>query len=216
MTMISTRRAITLTIFAAAAPVLLLLDSTPAAAKRGGAGRMVEVGPIWNQQDAEMKCAKAARREGGTWTGQWKTTRPGQMSVCEIRTASARGGRAIEVGPIWNQQDAEMKCPKAARKAGGRWTGQWWTTRPGQMSVCEVKMDSAGKLIWPDSPKKPGGFIPGRTDQRGKRMVEVGPIWNQMDAERKCAKAARDSGGKWTGQWKTTRPGQMSVCEIAK
>jgi hypothetical protein len=27
----------------------------------------------------------------------------------------------IDVGPIWNQADAESKCRKAARKAGGEW-----------------------------------------------------------------------------------------------
>ena len=26
-----------------------------------------------------------------------------------------------------------------ARKAGASWTGQWWTTVPGRMSVCEIK-----------------------------------------------------------------------------
>lgn len=102
-------------------------------------------------------------------------------------------GKTVEVGPIWNQQDAERKCPKAARRAGGYWTGQWWTTKPGRMSVCQYKVKASGK-----------------------RMIEVGPIWNQADANVKCPKAARKSGGYWTGQWKTTRPGIMSVCEIRR
>ncbi len=123
-----------------AAPAALLLSSVPAEARHGF--RDVEVGPIWNDMDAQRKCPKAARDLGGTWTGQWHTTRPGQMSVCEIAGAkSGRGNkdRWLEAGPIWNQFDAERKCPDVARRAGAKWTGQWKTTRPGQMSVCEVK-----------------------------------------------------------------------------
>jgi hypothetical protein len=139
--MITIRSGTALSIVCAAASAALFLSSTPAAARHGGHGREVEVGPIWNQMDAERKCPQAARAAGGTWTGQWHTTRMGQMSVCEI--AGGHGGghkdRDVEVGPIWNQMDAERKCPHAARAAGGTWTGQWHTTRPGQMSVCEIK-----------------------------------------------------------------------------
>ncbi|RYY25898.1 MAG: hypothetical protein EOP62_12325 [Sphingomonadales bacterium] len=57
----------------------------------GGSGwgrestRSIEVGPIWNQRDAETKCANKAREMRGEWTGQWSTTVQGRMSVCEIR-----------------------------------------------------------------------------------------------------------------------------------
>ena len=113
----------------------LLAITTPAAAKV----RPVQVGPIWNQHDAQQKCAAAARQAGGTWTGQWRTTRPGQMSECDIRTDHDRERiRSVEVGPIWNQMDANQKCPAAAQREGGQWTGQWRTIRPGMMSVCDV------------------------------------------------------------------------------
>jgi hypothetical protein len=49
-----------------AAPAALILASAPAAARE----RMVEVGPIWNDMDAQRKCAEAARQAGGAWTGQ--------------------------------------------------------------------------------------------------------------------------------------------------
>lgn len=55
----------------------------------GGGGRGVtrdiEVGPIWNQRDAEGKCRNKAVEMRGEWTGQWRTTVQGRMSVCEIR-----------------------------------------------------------------------------------------------------------------------------------
>ena len=194
------RYAIALSIACSAVPAAALLIAMPAAAKPGGKVKQVEVGPIWNQADAEVKCAKAARKAGGTWTGQWRTTRPGIMSECEIRMSGGGGsgkGKPVEVGPIWNQADAEVKCRKAAGKAGGTWTGEWWTTRPGIMSVCEIKMSGGGA----------GGQV---------KTVEVGPIWNQADAEVKCPQAARKAYGRWTGQWWTTQPGRMSVCEIRR
>ena len=46
----------------------------------------------------------------------------------------------IEAGPIWNQADANQKCPRIAARAKGAWTGQWWTTQPGKMSVCQVNI----------------------------------------------------------------------------
>jgi Mannan-binding protein len=46
--------------------------------------------------------------------------------------------RMVNAGPIWNQQDAAMKCPVVAYAVNGRWTGQWRTTQQGQMSVCEI------------------------------------------------------------------------------
>ncbi|MEH6758083.1 MAG: mannan-binding lectin [Parasphingorhabdus sp.] len=47
--------------------------------------------------------------------------------------------RDINAGPIWNQQDAEIKCPAVAASQSGKWTGQWRTTVQGKMSVCEIR-----------------------------------------------------------------------------
>jgi hypothetical protein len=156
----------------------------------------VEAGPIWSQADAQNKCPAAAAANGGVWTGQWKTTVPGQMSVCEIRRVSPGGGyvKNFNAGPIWSQADAQNKCPAVAAANGGVWTGQWKTTVPGQMSVCEVRVARS----------------------RAKRVVnvEAGPIWSQADAQNKCPAVATANGGVWTGQWNTTVPGQMSVCQI--
>lgn len=49
-----------------------------------------------------------------------------------------RRTRNVNAGPIWNQQDALVKCPVAAFAVGGTWTGAWRTTIEGQMSVCEI------------------------------------------------------------------------------
>ena len=122
---------------------------------------------------------------------------PAALLLSSTPAAARHGVKPIEAGPIWNDMDANRKCPDVARRAGGTWTGQWRTTRPGMMSECDVRMEHGG------------GWHGG-----GKRDVDAGPIWNQMDADRKCPDVARKAGGTWTGQWHTTRPGMMSVCEV--
>jgi hypothetical protein len=103
----------------------------------------VEAGAIWNQADAQRKCPEVATANGGTWNGQWRTTVPGRMSVCELRLPPSNGRYVVEVieaGPIWSQSDAEKKCPEVAKAHGATWTGQWRTTVLGRMSVCEVRL----------------------------------------------------------------------------
>lgn len=52
----------------------------------------------------------------------------------------ARGHvRSVKAGPIWNRQDADVKCPIVAYAVEGKWTGAWRTTQWGQMSVCDIE-----------------------------------------------------------------------------
>ncbi len=97
----------------------------------------VEAGPIWNQQHAEQVCPAIAHATNGAWTGQWWTTVWNEMSVCQIEYTPP--SRAVEAGPIWNQQHANQVCPAVAHAAGGEWTGHWWTTVWNEMSVCQVR-----------------------------------------------------------------------------
>lgn len=127
-------------------------------------------------------------------------------------TPAAARQRSVEVGPIWNQVDADRKCREAARREGGAWTGQWRTTRPGQMSECDIKMEHHEAMRRIET--GPSWMEHGH--HHHTKAIEVGPIWNQMDADRKCPEAARRVGGTWTGQWRTTRPGQMSECDIKR
>ena len=50
-----------------------------------GNTRDVNAGPIWSREDAKTKCPVVAASQGGQWTGEWRTTVQGKMSVCEIR-----------------------------------------------------------------------------------------------------------------------------------
>lgn len=49
----------------------------------------IEAGPIFSNDDANNKCPVIAQQNNGTWTGQWRTTVSGQMSVCEIEFAGS-------------------------------------------------------------------------------------------------------------------------------
>ncbi len=101
------------------------------------AQQAVEAGPIWNQQHANQVCPAIAASQGGEWTGHWWTTVPNEMSVCQI--SIAQPARAVNAGPIWNQQHANQVCPAIAASQGGEWTGHWWTTVPNEMSVCQIR-----------------------------------------------------------------------------
>ena len=92
----------------------------------------------------------------------------------------------VNAGPIWNQQDANTKCPATCGAGYGAWDGQWWTTVWGEMSVCECLAPAFD--------------------------INAGPIWNQEDAQAKCPGVCQGANGVWNGQWTTTDPGTMSVC----
>ncbi len=146
-----------------AAICIAILWGAPAQAKSKADKLRIDVGPIWNQADAESKCRKAARKAGGEWTGEWTTIVPNQSSICVVKKTSGGGSSlrwaepikpaggpsgpkveklssgkwSVEAGPIHADIEAKMKCPRAVGSVGGKWTGAWWTTQMGRMSVCE-------------------------------------------------------------------------------
>ena len=85
-------------------------------------------------------------------------------------TANSALAVDINAGPIWNNEDAQQKCPSVC--SGLRWNGQWATTQQGVMSVCGT---TAGVEI------------------------PIGPIWNNDDAHVKCpAQLSKTTwGGRW-------------------
>ena len=131
---------------------------------------------------------------------------PAALLLAAAPVEAKHGKQTVEAGPIWNDIDAKMKCPRAASAAGAKWTGQWWTTVPGQMSVCQITRDAG----WNSGGGGSGG------GGKSKNTVDAGPIWNDIDAKMKCPRAASSVGAAWTGQWWTTVPGRMSVCEIKR
>ncbi len=108
--------------------------------------------------------------------------------------------QAREAGPIWNNGDANGKCPAVCAPPAS-WSGGWWTTVPNRMSVCECLVPVAYQ---PPPPPPPPQII----------TKEAGPIWNNGDANGKCPAVCAPN-MRWTGQWRTTVPNRMSVCECS-
>lgn len=104
---------------------------------------------LYSEEDARRTCPVAATVIDGEWTGAWARPTGARRSTCEMRFGGRAGGggpqrppagvRAVEAGPIWNQADAEVKCPRLANTERATWTGGWWTTQQGVMSVCELR-----------------------------------------------------------------------------
>ncbi len=112
--------------------------------------------------------------------------------------------RTSEAGPLWNDAQAQSKCPSVC---GGfeAWTRGWWTTVPNRMAVCECIVPNPAMV--PVQVASPPAPVP-----LNKRPVEAGPIWSNDDARAKCPRVCQ-SPEAWNGQWWTTVQGVMSVCE---
>jgi uncharacterized Zn-binding protein involved in type VI secretion len=102
----------------------------------------VPAGSIFNNEDAQTKCPIACASHSGKWNGQWTTVVEGEMSVCGcVQTVPAnQQGKEFVVdvpaGPIFNNEDAQTKCPIVCASQSGKWNGQWKTVVEGEMSVC--------------------------------------------------------------------------------
>jgi hypothetical protein len=96
------------------------------------------MGPLWSQKHAEEKATAYINGHPGLiWTREWQTTIPGNMSVIRVQSA---GIVDVPIGPIWNQQDAELKARAFIRSHPYlRWTGSWNTTQSGKMSVITIE-----------------------------------------------------------------------------
>lgn len=68
----------------------------------------------------------------------------------------------IEAGPIWGNNDANSKCPNICKGQNGQWSGHWWTTVQGQMSVCQCEKSVTVQWV-----KASGGFVPSNAFKGG-------------------------------------------------
>lgn len=69
------------------------------------------------------------------------TNKPNATSVPQTTSApdQTKIPSDVKAGPIWNNDDAKVKCPVAAAAVNREWNGQWTTTVEGQESVCGLK-----------------------------------------------------------------------------
>lgn len=125
------------TTLAAVATLLVLFTSASIANE-------VDAGWIFNDDDAKMKCPMMCSSAGGTWNGKWKQTGTWSDS-CTCNTSGNSSGnkpaktKNIKAGPIWNDMDADTKCPAVCTSHSATWTKNWVTTKEGEMSTCECQ-----------------------------------------------------------------------------
>ena len=132
-----------------------------------------------------------------------------------VASVAAAQARDVDAGPIWNQSDAQEKCPRVCQPPAS-WNGQWRTTVPGRSSVCGC--ESPIIVVTPTPPPTyapvPPRMVPPPPPQAAAREVNAGPIWTQADAQQTCPTVCR-APERWTGGWRTTVPGRMSVFSCA-
>lgn len=85
-------------------------------------------------------------------TFAWLLASLGVSLAGNMALAGSAAADQVQAGPIWNQTDAQQKCPAVCGPRG--WTGQWRTTQPGVMSVCDCAPQ--GPVVVPVPPPGPG------------------------------------------------------------
>ncbi|CAA6813295.1 MAG: Unknown protein [uncultured Thiotrichaceae bacterium] len=182
--------------------------------------RNVKAGAIWDGDHAERKCPVVAQNVKGTWTRRWSKTGPGNESVCEVRfsnlspeptvppptqTPGNTRTRNVAAGPIWDDRQAESKCPVIAANNEAKWTGNWTKTGPGNTSVCEISV-----VVSTNTTQAPVS----QSNSSTVREVAAGGIWDQAQANSKCPVIAANNKARWTGRWRKISVNNDAVCEI--
>jgi Mannan-binding protein len=99
--------------------------------------REIEAGPLFNDGAAKATCPQLCKAPA-RWTGAWRTTKPGIMSVCSCEDPPPPPPAiwTVATGPIRSSADAKKKCVRAC-KAPLTWNGEWRSTKPGKAASCD-------------------------------------------------------------------------------
>jgi len=217
---------------AAPAPVVKPQPVTPPP-KANRKTRYVSAGRMTQQWRANRKCKRIADEANGTWTGQWRKSNDQQEGACEIRFAGGAKQQTQQpaapaavpttivkdaaAGPIWDQAQANQKCPLIAQKNKGQWTGNWRKIGANHQSVCQIRVTAAGTsqpVVESETTYVPLPKPVPAAPASNVREIFAGPIWDQKQANQKCQLIAANNKGVWTGQWRKTGPNHNSLCSI--
>jgi len=192
--------------------------------------RLVSAGRLTQQRRANRKCKRIAEEANGTWTGQWRKSNDQQEGACEIRFAgkAKQPQQAVvpntivkdaDAGPIWDQAQANTKCPLIARNNKGQWTGNWRKVGANNQSVCQIRIEVATGSANPVVKSETTTYVPLPKPKpvalaNNVREIFAGPIWDQKQANSKCQLIAANNKGVWTGDWRKTGPNHNSLCSV--
>jgi hypothetical protein len=121
--------------------------------------------------------------------------------ACGLASLAMPAAQAVEVqaGPIFNNMDAQGKCPRVCQQNGNsRWNGQWHTITGTATSVC----DCEGGM----SPVSPKG---------NSQWAEAGPLFNNMDGRRRNRAGCRSAVARARAWPRRTAPALPAVREAA-
>lgn len=118
---------------------------------------IVEAGPIWNNDHAQGRCPEVLNEwlqanEGKTarWTGQWRTTIEGEMSVCEFEMViNGVTGDKDDKSEIKKDEKQEEKKPVADKKEEDQspsWAGEYCNPN-GCISIENVQETPSGLVF---------------------------------------------------------------------
>lgn len=101
-----------------------------------------------------------------------------------------------KAGPIWNNVDAQRKCPQICTPS--KWDGNWKTTQAGKMSVCSCSGPARSSKSTQQTQSR---VTPQKvaTGKKAKGGVKGGAIWTDIMAEDRCPKIC--SPRNWDGRW---------------
>jgi hypothetical protein len=146
----------------------LPLEGEPASVRTRGLAptvASVEAGPIWSGSDANAKCAAVIGAI--RWGGQ------NGASTCGCRAGVRSATVNVEVGKL-EASAAPERCTAACTQVA--WTGQWWTTVPGAMSVCQLRWTPseppAATGIDTEQLTQVYGLLQSKVDQLGRLREE--------------------------------------------
>lgn len=104
----------------------------------------IPAGPLWSNDEAQKIGPIIAAAHQGTFTGQWSTVVPNEMSVVEVELPTSHTGKNtfttdVLAGPLWSNDEAQKVGPNIAASYGATFTGQWRTIVEGVMSVIQIE-----------------------------------------------------------------------------
>lgn len=202
----------------------------------------VEVGPVFGDAHATaVGDAWCKFNPSHSWTGHWWTTIPGSMSAMQFKIPASEMVPAeqqsfstmpglfdrflfvvhtVQVGPLFSNEHATAVGDAWCKfNPSHSFTGHWWTTTPGAMSVLQVEIPvtepaPGGNESFSTDQSLFGRFLP-PTQQVATMAIEVGPIYSHEHAYAKAEEwTVSHPSHRWNGHWWTTVPGKMSVLAI--
>ena len=142
---------------------------------------------------------------------------------CSDRPLGMRWSYAGPIPGMHCTQIAEPSDPHAwndnflCLPQGSPYRFQWSNAGPIPGLPCVPWNEPADPHTWQDNflcwAERGGGMHmpPPPPPPPPTRDVEAGPLWTNDDAARRCPQIC-GPGSRWTGGWRTTIPGRMSIC----